>query len=205
MTATATADAPARPANRLGFVLLHIYVLGICAVLLGGFLVQFGRGEYPCPLCILQRMFMMLAALGPVFVIARSRTQAVTTREFAAGYGMSIVASVCGAAVAARHIMLHIKPPDPGYGSTVWGLHPYTWAFITFTVAILAAGGSLALARELEPLDSHSTALSTTVLWIFGAIVLANLLAVFALEGLHWFLPGDPIRYQLLHDLGITS
>ncbi|MGH3709324.1 MAG: disulfide bond formation protein B [Pseudonocardiaceae bacterium] len=191
--------------NRLGFMLLHAYVLGMSAVLTGGFLVQFILGEFPCPLCILQRVFMMLATIGPIYIIARSRTGTVTTRDFATGYGLSIVASVCGAAVSIRHVLLHIKPPDPGYGSAVFGLHPYTWALITFTVSILVAGASLALSYELEPIDSRAPALSAIVLWIFGAVILANVFVVFALEGFHWFLPSDPVRYELLYDLGILK
>lgn len=194
-----------RPTNRLGFLLLHVYVLGMCAVLTGGFIVQFSLGELPCPLCILQRVFMMLATIGPIYIIARSRTGTVTTRDYATGYGLSIVASVCGAAVSTRHILLHIKPPDPGYGSAVLGLHPYTWALITFTVSVLAAGASLALSYELEPMDSHTSVLSTIVLWIFGAVVLANVVTIFALEGFHWFLPSDPIQYQIFHDLGLRN
>jgi disulfide bond formation protein DsbB len=194
-----------RPVNRLGFALLHVYVLGMCAVLTAGFLVQFILGELPCPLCVLQRIFMMLAAIGPIYIIARSRVDAVTTRDFATGYGLSILASVCGAAVSARHILLHIKPPDPGYGSAIFGLHPYTWALITFTVSIVVAGVNLVLSHELEPIDSRAPILSTIVLWIFGAIILANVFVAFALEGFHWFLPSDPTRYELFYDLRILK
>jgi disulfide bond formation protein DsbB len=200
-----TVTTGTRATNRLGFVLLHVYVLGMCAVLTGGFLVQFILSEFPCPLCMLQRVFMMLATIGPIYIIARSRTGTVNTHDFATGYGLSIVASVGGAAVSARHVLLHIKPPDPGYGSAVFGLHPYTWALITFTASVLTAGASLALSPELEPMDSRASALSTIVLWVFGAIILANAVVVFALEGFHWFLPSDPTRYELFYDLGILK
>lgn len=148
---------------------------------------------------------MILATIGPIYVIARSRTGTVTTHDFATGYGLSIVASVCGAAVSTRHVLLHIKPPDPGYGSAVLGLHPYTWALVTFAVSVLAAGASLALSPELEPMDSRASALSTIVVWIFGAVILANLVMIFALEGFHWFLPSDPTRYELFYDLGTLT
>jgi hypothetical protein len=39
---------------------------------------------------------------------------------------------------AARQILLHIMPGDPGYGSALLGYHYYTWAFIGFAVAIVA-------------------------------------------------------------------
>ncbi|MCP4797844.1 MAG: disulfide bond formation protein B, partial [Phycisphaeraceae bacterium] len=41
--------------QRLSFVLLHVWVLGVCVVVIGAFLVQFVGRELPCPLCILQR------------------------------------------------------------------------------------------------------------------------------------------------------
>jgi hypothetical protein len=35
------------------------------------------------------------------------------------------------------------------------------------------------------------------VLWLLGAVIIANAVAVFALEGLHWTLPDDPTSYRL--------
>ena len=58
---------------RFGFLLAHFNVLAICGVLLGAFGVQFVQGEFPCPLCSLQRMAMLLCALGPASIIARAR------------------------------------------------------------------------------------------------------------------------------------
>jgi len=39
--------------------------------------------------------------------------------------------------------------------------------------------------------------ISRLVLWLFGAIIVANSVAVFAEEGLHWTLPDDPDSYRL--------
>ena len=112
--------------NRFGFWAAHFNILAICAVLIGAFVVQFGEGEFPCPLCILQRMAMMLCALGPAYVITKARDGEVKTTDFATGYGMSVVAAVGGASISIRQILLHIVPPDPGYGDPVLGLHLYT-------------------------------------------------------------------------------
>jgi hypothetical protein len=46
---------------------------------------------------------------------------------------------------------------------------------------------------------------STAVLWALGAVIAANALVVFAEEGLHWTLPDDPKRYELLYDLGLKD
>lgn len=170
----------------------------ICAVLVGAFVVQFGQGEFPCPLCVLQRMAMMLCALGPAYVIMKARAGEVKATDFATGYGMSVIAAVAGAFISIRQILLHIVPPDPGYGDPVLGLHLYTWALLVFVAQIIAAGLNLVFARELEPRGEVGFGwFSKLVLWLFGAIIVANAVAVFAEEGLHWTLPDDPDSYRL--------
>lgn len=184
--------------NRFGFLIAHLNILTICAVLVGAFVVQFGQGEFPCPLCVLQRMAMMLCALAPAFVIMKARAGEVKATDFATGYGMSVIAAVVGAFISIRQILLHIVPPDPGYGDPVLGLHLYTWALLVFVAEIIAAGVNLVFARELEPRGEVGFGwFSKLVLWLFGAIIVANAVAVFAEEGLHWTLPDDPDSYRL--------
>jgi disulfide bond formation protein DsbB len=183
--------------NRFGFWLAHLNILVICAVLLGGFVVEFGGGEFPCPLCFLQRMAMMLCALGPAYVIMKARDGEVKTSDFATGYGMSIIAAVGGASISIRQILLHIVPPDPGYGDPVLGLHLYTWALFVFVAVLVTSGLTLVFTRELEPQEVEFGRLSQLVLWFLGAIILANAVTVFAIEGLHWTLPDDPDSYRL--------
>ena len=179
-------------------MIAHLNILTICAVLIGAFVVQFGQGEFPCPLCVLQRMAMMLCALGPAYVIMKARVGEVKTTDFATGYGMSIIAAVAGASISIRQILLHIVPPDPGYGDPVLGLHLYTWALLVFVAEIIAAGVNLVFARELEPRGEVEFGwFSKLVLWLFGAIIVANAVAVFAEEGLNWTLPDDPDSYRL--------
>lgn len=189
-------------AGRLGFVIAHLNVLAICVPLIGAFGEQFIDGELPCPLCILQRMGMMLCALGPAYIIMQARRGEVTTADFATGYGMSIVAALAGGSVSARHILLHIMPSDRGFGAPVLGLHLYTWAFVIFCTTILVAGLNLVFARELTPGPVRFGWPSRLTLLLIGGLILANLVAVFFQEGLHWTLPDNPERYQLLDDLG---
>lgn len=183
--------------RKIGFWLAHIFVLAYCGVLIAAFGVQFLTGELPCPLCILQRMAMVLATFGPAYIIARARSGEVSWRDYATGYGMSILAAVAGMAMAARQVLLHIVPPDPGYGEPVLGLHMYTWALITFVVVIVFCGVSLIFARELMPRGVRFGLVSKLTLGLFLVIVAAELVTVFALEGLHWVLPDDPSRYEI--------
>jgi len=183
--------------RRLGFWGAHLNILVICGVLAGAFVVQFGEGEFPCPLCVLQRMAMMLCALGPAYVIMKAYYGEVKTSDFATGCGMSVIAAVGGACISIRQILLHITPPDLGYGDPVLGLHLYTWALLVFVAEILAAGVNLVFARELEPRKTEFGWPSKIVVLLLGAIIAANAVAVFAEEGLHWTLPDDPNSYQL--------
>lgn len=187
--------------HRIGYWVAHFNVVAVSCVLLGAFRVQFVEHELPCPLCMLQRMAMILCAIGPAYILLRARDGDVAVGDFATGYGMSVLAAVVGAAISARQILLHVVPPDPGFGAPVLGLHLYSWAFVVFVTVLVVSGASLVFARELAPASVRFGGLSKAVVGLFAAIVLANGVAVFFEEGFHWRLPDDPSRYQLLYDL----
>ena len=202
---------------KIEFVILHFCVLAICAVLGGALWVQFGAGEYPCPLCILQRMAMILSAMGSIFVITHghyARVQGFSVMGL--GYGMSILAALVGLAIATRQILLHIAPGDPGYGSPVLGMHLYSWAAVVFLVVLLVSGLMLIFGRspilhcplchEAEsPEESKKKFLrlrwySWCTFWFFGAIIFINVFATFAESGFHAFLPDNPSSYRLFEE-----
>jgi hypothetical protein len=121
------------------------------------------------------------------------------------GLGLAIVGALLGAAMSARQILLHIMPGDPGYGEPVLGLHLYTWAFISFVVVLLFAGVLLTFGTEflpIRPTSRFGTVVAWIVIGIFLFTIVANLIAVFALEGFNWFLPDDPTGYELFNQLG---
>lgn len=170
-------------------------ILAICFVLTGAFVVQFS-GEYPCPLCILQRMAMMLCAIGPAWLILRARQGPVDARDYGMCYGWSILSALLGASFSTRQILLHIAPGDPGYGSAVFGMHLYTWALIVFLAVILVSAVQFFfLPEKAEHIEKDR--LSYVSVIALGVLILGNALVVFALEGLHWFLPDDPNAYLL--------
>ncbi|UUU38598.1 disulfide bond formation protein B [Streptomyces sp. NBC_00162] len=206
VTGPAAAAPAARLSNRLGLWFAHAYVLGMCATIGGAYVFQFGLWEYPCPMCLLQRMFMLLSAIGPAMIIARSRKGAVTTGEFASGWGVALVSALIGGTVSGAQVLMHIVPPDPGYAGALFGLHLYTWAAITFFLAALAAGVTLVLADGAQPLDAAATspALRRTAGFTLGVLAffaVSNLVACFLLQGFHWQMPGDPTGYQFFADL----
>ncbi len=185
--------------NGLRSNLAQFCIFAITAVLISAFVVQFAMGELPCPLCILQRMGMILAALGPAWLLMRATRGPVGARDYAQCYGVSILAAILGGAVSVRQTLLHIAPGDPGFGSPVLGMHLYSWGVVIFTVVVAVSGlQMLVLPATPERLPVGFRA--RVVLVLFGATIAVNALAVFALEGFHAYLPDNPTAYRLFHD-----
>lgn len=197
--------APTHPAGvlagRLGFWAQIAFLVAYIGVLSGAmFYFQFALGELPCPLCILQRMGMMLSSLGPLYIVIRSLRGTLAPADFMTGLGFAIVGALLGSAMSIRQILLHIMPGDPGYGTAIFGLHLYTWALVSFIVVLVFAGVLLTFGTEFLPIAPVSQAARTVawvVIWIFVATIAANLVAVFFLEGFNWFLPDNPTEYML--------
>ncbi|MCX4962847.1 disulfide bond formation protein B [Streptomyces virginiae] len=188
------------------------FAFGWTCVVLGGLYHQFGLGQIPCPLCVAQRMFMLLAALGAAYIIrAALISGTVTARVYMTGWGMSLVAAIGGSFASWRQTTLHILPGAKGYGSEVFGLHLYVWAWILFQLSVVGVGVALAFAHVTADRAVPAVrpgALRTAgmcAVWFLGMVIAVNLLAVFLEEGLHWFLPDDPKRYRFFYDLGILG
>ncbi|MFG2146417.1 disulfide bond formation protein B [Streptomyces sp. NPDC048696] len=196
----------ARLSNKLGLLFANLYVLGMCATIGGAYIFQFGLWEYPCPMCLLQRMFMLLSALGPALIVYRSRKGTVSGQDNASGWGWALVCALLGSTVSIAQVLMHIVPPDAGYAGALFGLHLYTWAAITFGAAVLVAGINLVLVHRSEPLDAGlaSPALRRTGTFTLAVLVffaVSNLVACFLLQGFHWQMSGDPTSYAFFSDL----
>lgn len=188
-------------AGKLGFWAQVAFIIAYVGILSTAmFVFQFGMGEMPCPLCITQRMAMMAASLGPVYVIVSSLRNRLTTTKFMVGLGMAVIGAVVGAVMSTRQIELHILPGDPGYGTAIMGLHLYTWALVTFLVVILFAGALLLFGHEFQPIAPEAKwarTLAWIVVWAFIATIAMNMVVVFAEEGFNLYLPDDPTGYVL--------
>ncbi|MFG2233222.1 disulfide bond formation protein B [Streptomyces sp. NPDC048723] len=207
-------DAP--PVNgllsRVQYWFACFFALGWSAVVCAGLYHQFGRGDIPCPLCVVQRMFMLLAALGAAYIIRSALISGtVTGRAYMTGWGLSLVAAIGGSFASWRQTMLHILPGAKGYGSEVLGLHLYVWAWILFQLSVVAIGVALAFAHVTADRAVPAVrpgALRTAgmcALWFLGMVIAVNMLAVFLEEGFHWFLPDAPNRYRFFYDVGILG
>ena len=180
---------------QVAFIFAYVGILSTAM-----FVFQFGMGEMPCPLCITQRMAMMAASLGPVYIIVNSLRDRLTTTKFMVGLGMAVIGAVVGAVMSIRQVELHILPGDPGYGTAIMGLHLYTWALVTFVVVVLFAGALLLFGHEFQPIAPEAKwarTLAWIVVWVFIATIAVNMLVVFAEEGFNLYLPDDPTGYVL--------
>ena len=143
-------------------------LLAICGSLIAAFYYQIAFNELPCPLCQLQRVALTLAGIGMLLNI-----------RFGASnihYAMILASALVGAATSMRQILLHIAPGDQGYGSALFGLHFYTWGFISFVVMIAFCALMLCIDRQPNKLSNRGTSgvIATGVILLFFALAAAN-------------------------------
>ena len=172
-------------------------LVAVCGVLLGSLTYQFVLGELPCPLCVIQRMAFLLACVGPIGILLRAAEGRSDGGFLARGFGMTILASLVGAAASIRQILLHIVPPDPGYGPPVLGLHLYSWALVVF--GCLIASSAIGLIALQDYPDAPPRVPAYLLCGLVVAIGITIALATFFMQGFNPLLPPDPARYELLH------
>lgn len=158
----------------LSYWLNAIALLAVCGSLLEAFYWQIVFNELPCPLCQLQRVALTLAGIGMMLNIRFGPS--------AVHYAIILASALGGATASARQILLHIAPGDTGYGSELFGLHFYTWGFISFVVMMVFCAvmlcidrNHLATERPQLSVRAPTTAFITTVLiGLFLLITAAN-------------------------------
>lgn len=175
-------------------------LFGLLVVLSGSMDLQFGFGEAPCPLCLVQRSGMIGLAVGPIMNLLWGMRPA--------HYAISILAAFVGGAGSTRQILLHIaNPDDPGYGPAVFGYHLYTWAFITFTIGAVGCALLLLWSTPFQVGDEGLRTRSPmraiaymAIIWVSIDAVLIGI-AVLPECGLG-MCPDDPASDFALGDLG---
>jgi len=169
-------------------------LLGICAILIGAYYIQFVKGELPCPLCLLQR----LALLGVAFGAMMNLRFGIHPTH----YGISLLSAVLGAIISARQILLHMNTPGGGYGSAVYGMHLYTWALIIFVVAIVLIGLMLFSDTQYEDFDDFKSTKEVgwiaTIIFFLVVLITAGNVATTYLECGFQQCPDNPTSYIIL-------
>ncbi|MET3560599.1 disulfide bond formation protein DsbB [Bartonella japonica] len=166
-------------------------LIGLSIVLLIAFYYQLVKFELPCPLCLLQRVGLMLAGCGFLLNIHHKVKNT--------HYGMVILGCMVTSIIAARQVFLHITPDDLGYGSTFFGLHFYTWAFIISVLCIFAVSLVMILGELSHKFKIFSSlpVLSKMASFLFVFLIAANLIST-VLECGGGQCADDPVRYELL-------
>ncbi|WP_455465855.1 disulfide bond formation protein B [Bartonella sp. B39] len=173
-------------------------LIGLSAVLVVAFYYQLVKFELPCPLCLLQRVGLMLAGCGFLLNIHH--------KVRSTHYGMVILGCMVTSTIAARQVFLHITPDDLGYGSTFFGLHFYTWAFIISVLCILAVSVVMILSEFAHKFKIFSPfpILSKIASFLFVFLIAANLISTI-LECGGGQCADDPVRYELLSNWFLSS
>src|ERR1700757_940102 len=144
---------------------------GIALVLAVAFAAQLWLGELPCPLCLLQRIQFAMLAVGPILNVRFGPRPS--------HYGISLLVAIAGAGFAARQILLHVMPGDPGYGSALLGYHYYTWAFIGFAVAVVALAAMLLFDAQFKEDDKAQPVggFARAAVWLVLALTALNVIS----------------------------
>ncbi len=180
--------AIARTLNALG-------LLAVSLVLIAAFLDQFLLGELPCPLCLLQRVGFMGAALGLALNVRFGPRPS--------HYAVAILSACFGGMVSIRQILGHIVPGTGTYGSAIFGLHYYSWALLIFGAIVLGCTALLFLERQFVESDAataRATGFGVAMIGLAAALALANGVST-VLECGAGLCPDNPVVYELLQGL----
>ncbi len=150
------------------------------------FYVQMGWHQWPCPLCLMQRVGYIGIAFGFLLNL-RFGFKPVH-------YTIVLVSALFTAATSLRQITLHIIPGTGEYGSPLFGYHLYTLSFLG-TVAIIFMT-SLLLANVQQYAENHvsrpMTKLTKFLFLVLVVILLGEIATVYSLCGFGEC-PGNPI------------
>ncbi len=160
----------------------------VCGSLIEALFWQIAFNELPCPLCQLQRVALTLAGIGMMLNIRFGPR--------ATHYAIILASALAGATASVRQVLLHIAPGDAGYGSTLFGLHFYTWGFISFFIMMLFCVAMLCIDRNHLQRSKvvTVTTLSTFLIGLFFLIAAANTVGAVAVCGFGPC-PDNPTQY----------
>ncbi len=161
--------------NTVLYTLNSVAVLIVCSILIGAFYFQFGLGEDPCPLCLLQRMGMLAVIVGLVM----NTYFGFKPMHFA----LVLFSSILGLSLSTRQVLLHICPgPEEsgGYGTAFMGMHLYTWGVIIFISSIIGVALFLIALKEKDWKEVHvPSTFEKVTFYIVAFLCFANVIATF--------------------------
>lgn len=146
-------------------------LLAVCGSLAVAFYWQIAFGEMPCPLCQLQRVGLILAGIGFMLNLRFGPS--------AVHYALILASALAGATTSMRQVLLHIAPGDTGYGTALFGLHFYTWGFISFVVMMIFCCVMLCIDRNNMKVATGTvlSALAAVIIYVFFSLSAANVVS----------------------------
>ena len=173
-------------------ILNILNVLAITIILAAASFLQFYHHELPCPLCLLQRVGILLMSIGFLMNLRFGFKPS--------HYGVSILAALFTAAVAGRQLLLHIIPGSGGYGDPFLGLYLYSWAFLLAIGYIIWCAIMLLFNNQFrDELQQQSHPVikrfANGVFILILLVVLFNVATTFLECGLQEC-PSDPLDYK---------
>ncbi len=148
--------------------LTRVAMLAVLATILTAAMVlQYGYGEVPCPLCLLQR----IAMFGICFALMLQDRQGDRVRCI----GLGIVSALFLLVVSARQTLLDICPlPGRSYvGTAVLGLHMPVWSVIVALAVIAVFSLQLAMLGDGGPREGAPSPLLARIAASAGLYVIA--------------------------------
>ena len=175
--------------NHLEQWLNALTIAGIVILLIMAFTFQFLFDELPCPLCLLQRIGLLITSAGFILNLRYGLRPS--------HYALALLGSLFTSFVALRQIALHILPGDVGYGSSILGLHMYTWSFVVsmlivvFTTIIL---GFDIQYKKAPAVSTHLKKLSYLLFVFVLALAISNVIST-VIECGGSACPDNPTQY----------
>src|SRR6516162_2347273 len=180
-------------APALDRVFLFAMLLALAAILTIAMVVQYGLGEIPCPLCLLQRFAIFGCCFGLIKQLHSGSER---------GTGISLIFSILLLVISARQTLLDIVP-RPGHeyvGSAIFGIHMPVWSIFIALALLIGLAVRLTLfggLRSAPAVESHLIRRSAQGLAIYVVFVCAvNFLSVIVQCGMDQCHTSE---YRLLH------
>jgi len=169
-----------------GYLLLMMLV--IAAILTTAMVLQYGWGELPCPLCLLQRVALFGVCFGII--------QTFRLGDSGRNSGLSLLFAIFLLVVSMRQSLLDIYPrPGHAYiGSAVFGIHMPVWCVLIALALLIAYSLKLALldgrdARAIPlaefPALSHAAKAAGACVIVLCAINLVSVVVQCGFDACH--------------------
>jgi disulfide bond formation protein DsbB len=170
------------------FIWLNVLeVLGIALVLILAFAFQLILHELPCPLCLLQRAGFLITSTGLLLNVRYGIRPS--------HYVITLLGALLTSFVALRQIALHVVPGSVGYGSSVFGMHMYTWSFIVCMIIVVYTSIIMGFTVQYQQPKTQERNWKFYVLFsIMLALAAGNFVSVLAVCGVKEC-PDNPISY----------